>query len=157
MTLEFFNTNTIAAELESLEHAISTMELQLSQKSLFGIATLILELFQMPNTEGVRIAITEHQTPNMFEDMVGEERWIHVSVLVQPGNRLLDVTENLFPARKLSEGCFEAQRNDPIIQETLAMWGQNHELAQLRLAQHLIGHFRTVAHRTGVAVLKKIP
>lgn len=151
--MEFFNTNSIAGELESLSEAIATMKSQLSEKSLFGIATLILELFEQPDIQSVRVAVTEQQNPNMFEDMVGEERWLHCSVTVQPGDRLLNVPPGIFPAHKLSEGLFEAQRTDPLIQETFAMWRQNQELARLRLAQHLRSCFRTVLHRACVNVI----
>lgn len=152
--MEFFSTKRIAAELESLADAVSTLEAQLFEKRLFGIATLVLELFDTTDVQHVRVAVTEHQNPNMF-DMAGDERWLHCSVVVQPGNRYLEVPGALFPARKLGEGSFEASRDDAVIAQTLPMWRENKELACLRLSQHLQTLFHTVQHRTCVEVLTK--
>lgn len=152
--MELFNTKRVAAELEYLTAAISTMEMLLYEKRLLGIATLVLELFESTDAQQVRIAVTEHENPNMF-DMPGEERWLHCSVVVQPGNRYLDVPGTLFPARKLGEGSFEASRDDALIAETLPLWRENKELARLRLSQHLEALFHTVQHRTCVEVLPR--
>ncbi len=151
--MEFFHTKQIADELEGLSHAISSVKHQLFEKRLFGIATLVIELFEKHGIESVRVAVTEQQVPPMFPDAAGEDRWLHVSVTVQPGDELLDVPSQLFPAQVLSEGAFEASRSDPIITETLEMWKKNQDVARLQLALHLQTCFQIVLRRDGVNVL----
>lgn len=147
--MQFFHTQTTAQELEALSEAIAVMNGQLRERRLFGIASLILELFTETDAQEIRIAITEQQHPNMF-DMPGEERWLHCSVTVQPGDRLLDVPSTIFQPSVLGESDVRIARTDAIIEETLPMSKVNHEMARLRLSQHLQPLFQTILHRVGV-------
>lgn len=147
---EFFRTNQAAARLGDLQDAVVTMQGELRNLRMTGLATAILEILtNNPTTDAVRIAITQEEAP-LMAPAVGETRWLHCGVTLEPQGTLVDLPLNSIPASVVGEGGFRAERKDPRIQELLAIFGEDETSpraqAVFMLAQEMDRSFMNVFH-----------
>lgn len=146
---EFFHTDRAAARLGDLQDAVVTLQGELRNLRMTGLATAILEMLtNNPKTDAVRIAITQQELPLLLSPAVGENRWLHCGVTLEPQGTLVELPINSIPASVVGEGEFRAERKDPRIQELLVIFGEleTQDEAVFILAKQMNRSFMNVFH-----------
>jgi hypothetical protein len=154
---KFFHTNQAAERLGDLQDAVVTLQSELRNLRMTGLATAILELLtNKPDVAAVRIAITQEEAP-LLTPAVGENRWLHCSISLEPQGTLVDLPISAIPASLIGEGEFRAERKSPRIDELLALFGEDEDSSRAQavfvLAQSMDSSFMHVFHASTTNVL----